>query len=520
MTLNNIFEGGDNMADSLKIRVSLELNGYEAGNDLAKQINQLNIEPIKVGLKLDPNKVDLTALNQVNFTEVKRKFQDAFSIEGTVVSELKDTMSSIERIINARISTANIVKFQSLSSALSDLGKSFNVDTKVFSQFEKINDTLTQFNALSKEAQSALISVKPNKKFTGNVDDFSNEVAKKYGVSSKQLAQSVEKANTDLTNSFNDIANAQVKSATKYLDVQDGIVQVIKKKYNDWTDLTTTVFTDGTQLGKMTANVETYLNKMEKEYQSVTDKIRKYNIDLHKAISEGNVGDVAKYKSIIDDFEALKKKMVADVGNSPFADRLASEFSRIDALNRKVQDLAISQYDNGMLEKQQKKYLEEVQEYADKVIRLNKEISKAENNGLVDHAKSLTKDMIEARGKLSELLTVDIKDIFPDDIVARTKLKEKATDIINAMDDANNLYNSKIEEKNNKKLQETGLNKFLEEYKSNANELVALENKIATALNGDQLDYASKLQTEVNALRERQQELKENASALASYERL
>ena len=66
MTLNNIFEGGDSMADSLKIRVSLELDAMETGNDLAKQINKLNIEPIKVGLKLDPNKVDLSALHHGN----------------------------------------------------------------------------------------------------------------------------------------------------------------------------------------------------------------------------------------------------------------------------------------------------------------------------------------------------------------------------------------------------------------------------------------------------------------------
>lgn len=506
------------MADALKIRVSLELDSMEAGKDLTSQINKLNIEPIQIGLKLDPNKVDLSALNKVDFTEVKRKFQNAFSIEGSIVSELKDTMSSIERIINTKVSTANIVKFQQLSEVLSTLGNSFNVDNKVFNQFEKINNTLTEFNKLSKEAQDALVKVKPNKKFTGTVDDFSNEVDKKFGVSSQQLKQSVEKGTKDLDASLDNIAKSQIKSVTKYLDVQDGISEVVKKKWNDWTDLSVTTFTDGTQLGKLTSNVEGYLNKIESQYKSVSDSIRKYSIDLHKAMSEGELGDIAYYESIIKDFEALKKKIVTDVGNSPFADKLASEFSKIDSLNSKVQELAISKYDRGLSEKEQNEYLKKVEDYANKIIKLNKEISQAERDGLGNYTKSLVADMEETKGKLSNLLNVDIKDIFPDDIKARTELKRRATDIIETMDDVNNLYNAKMSEKQNKKLEESGLNNFLTEYRKNANEIASLENKISTALNSGQLDYASKLQSEVTALNEKQNQLKENAKILASYE--
>lgn len=507
------------MADALKIRVSLELDAMETGNDLAKQINNLNIEPIKVGLKLDPNKVDLSALNKIDFSEIRNKFRDIFDIDGTVISDLKESVNSIERILNTKLSVKNLAMFDQFAESLSDLGKSFNIDSKSLSQFEKLNDTLTQFNALSKEAQDALIGKSSTRKVKGNIDEISNDVSKKFGVSSDQLAKSVEQGSKDLEKSFDKISESQIKSATKYLDVQDGISEVIRKKWNDWTDLTTTTFTDGTQLGKLTSNVEGYLNKMESQYKSVSDKIRKYSVDLHKAISEGELGDVAKYESIIKDFENLKKKMINDVSNSPFADKLASEFSKIDALNRKVQDVSIAQYDRKATEKEQNEYLKKVEDYANKIKKLNKEISQAENDGLGDYTKSLVADMKKAKEDLSNLLKTDINDIFPDDIKARTELKRKATDIIEAMDDANNLYNSKIAEKQNKKLEETGLNNFLTEYRKNANEIVALENKISTALNSGQLDYASKLQSEVSALNEKQAELKENAKALVSYKK-
>ena len=503
------------MSDVLKIKVNLALNPIDATRDINKQIEKIAVDDIKVGLKLDKNKIDLSALNKLDLTEFKRKFKDAFSIEGTVVSDLKDTMSSVERIINARISTANVVKFQSLSKALTELGNSLSIDNKTLNQFEKINDTLTQFNALSKEAQKALLSKGTERKIQGNLDDFSNEVSKKFGVSSTQLAQSVKKGTEDLNTALRDVSKTQLKSATKYLDVQDGIAEVIKQKWNDWTDLTTTTFTDGSQLGKLTSNVEGYLNKIEKQYESVTDKIRKYSVDLHKAISEGEIGDIEAYKSIISDFEALKKKMVEDVGASPFANQLLAEFNRVDALSKKMQDLATSQYDRGVTEKEQKEYLAKVKQYANEVVRLNKEIAQAEKDGLGEHVQRQVADIKKAKQELQKLLNTDIKDIFPDDIKARTELKNRATDIINAMDDANNLYNERL----NKKLDESGLSKFVAEYKKNASEIVALENKLSTALDLDQTDYASELQTKITALREEQEQLKNNAKSLALYEK-
>ena len=503
------------MSDVLKIKVNLALNPIDATRDINKQIEKIAVDDIKVGLKLDKNKIDLSALNKLDLTEFKRKFKDAFSIEGTVVSDLKDTMSSVERIINARISTANVVKFQSLSKALTELGNSLSIDNKTLNQFEKINDTLTQFNALSKEAQKALLSKGTERKIQGNLDDFSNEVSKKFGVSSTQLAQSVKKGTEDLNTALRDVSKTQLKSATKYLDVQDGIAEVIKQKWNDWTDLTTTTFTDGTQLGKLTSNVEGYLNKIEKQYESVTDKIRKYSVDLHKAISEGEIGDIEAYKSIISDFETLKKKMVEDVGASPFANQLLAEFNRIVALSKKMQDLATSQYDRGVSEKEQKEYLAKVKQYANEVVRLNKEIAQAEKDGLGDHVQRQVADIKKAKQELQKLLNADIKDIFPDDIKARTELKSRATDIINAMDDANNLYNERL----NKRLDESGLSKFVAEYKKNASEIVALENKLSTALDLDQTDYASELQTKITALREEQEQLKNNAKSLALYEK-
>ena len=508
------------MADSLKIRVSLELDAMETGNDLAKQINNLNIEPIKVGLKLDPKKVDLSALNKVDFSEIKNRFSDIFEIDGAVIKDLKESMNSIERIINTNLSTLQVAKLDQLAESLSDLGRSFKIDANALNQFEKLNTTLTEFNKLSKEAQDALIGKNPSRKVVGNLDDISNEVSKKFGVSSQQLAQSIKEANEDLRKSFDNIAQSQIKSATKYLDVQDGIAEVVRKKWNDWTDLTETTFTDGTKLGKMTANVETYLNKIEKQYESVTKSIRENNVKLHKAMTEGDLVGIGYYESIIKDFESLKKKMVADVNNSPFADELNKEFSRIDNLNKRVQDFAISQYDSGVLEKKQKEYLNKIESFADKIVKLNKEINKAKGEGLVgEYTKTLVADMTKAKTDLSNYLDKTVKEIFPDDIKARIELKKKATDIIEAMDDANNLYQAKMDEKEEKKLQKSNLNKFLEEYKKNVNEIESLGKKLATALDNGQLDYASNLQAEITALKERQQELKENAKALTSYKK-
>lgn len=508
------------MSDMLKIRVGLELDAMESGKDLNKDIEKIPVDDIKVGIKLDPKKVDLSAIDKIDFTEVKRKFQNAFSIEGTVLSDLKQSMESIERIINTRISSKNITLFNEFSNSLSNLGKSFNIDAKSLDQFNKLNDTLTQFNQLSKEAQNALIGNVKNRKFTGNVDDFSNEVKKKFGVSATQLANSIKEGSKVLNSSLEDVANSQIKSATKYLDVQDGISEVVKRKWNDWTDLTTTTFTDGTQLGKLNSNVDTYLNKMEKQYKSVSDNIRKYNIDLHKAISEGDLQSIAHYESMIKDFEALKKKMASDVGESPFADRLNSEFSRIDALNDRIKNFATSQYDSGVLEKQQKEYLSKIESFADKIVKLNKEISKAKDEGLVgEYTQTLISDIKKAKSELSTYLDKAVKDIFPDDLKARAELKRRATDIVEAMDDANNLLQAKMNEKRDNKSQENALSEFVKEYKETISEIEALEKKMANAIDSGLYDHASDIQAEITALKEKQDVLKSNATALASYEK-
>ena len=506
------------MADALKIRVSLELDAMETANDLAKQINDLNIEPIKIGLKLDPNKIDLSALNNFDFSDIRNRFKDIFDIDSSVIRDLRESMNSIERIINTKLSVKNIAMFDQLAESLTDLGRAFNIDTKSLDRFETLNSTLKEFNKLSKEAQNALISKNPTRKVVGNLDDISNEVDKKFGVSSSQLAKSIEKGSKELNESLGKMADAQIKSATKYLDVQDGISQVIRSKWNDWTDLTETIFTDGSKLGKLTANTETYLNKMEKQYKSVSDNIRKYGIDLHKAMSEGDLGGIAHYESIIKDFKNLKKKMVEDIGASPFADKLNSEFSRIDALNKKIKDFSTSQYDGGVLEKQQKQYIEKIETFANKILKLNKEISKAKDEGLVgEYTQTLISDVKKAKDELSKYLNEAVKDIFPDDLKARVELKKKATDIVEAMDDAKNLFQAKIDEKRDKKTQDSDLSKFIKEYKQNINEIESLNKKMETALSKGQFDYASDLQTEINLLNKKQEELQKNASALTSY---
>ena len=508
------------MSDTLKVRVALELDAMESSRDLNKAIEKIDLQPISIGLKLDPNKIDLSALHKLDFSDIKNRFKDIFDIEGSVIKDLRESMNSIERILNTNISTITIAKFDQLAETLTDLGRAFNIDSKSLDRFEKVNSTLTEFNKLSKEAQSIFTSKASNKVFTGNLDDISNEVSKKFGVSSTQLAKSVEEGSRKLEESFNDLTKSQIKSATKYLDVQDGISEVVRKKWNDWTDLTETTFTDGTKLGKLTANVETYLNKMEKQYKSVSDNIRKYSVDLHKAMSEGDLGGIAHYESIIKDFKNLKKKMAEDIGDTPFADKLSSEFSKIDALNKKIQDFATSQYDNGVLEKQQKQYIEKIEAFANKILKLNKEISKAKDEGLVgEYTQTLISDVKKAKGELSKYLNEAVKDIFPDDLKARAELKKKATDIVEAMDDAKNLFQAKIDEKRDKKTQDSDLSKFIKEYKQNISEIESLSKKMETALSKGQFDYASDLQTEINLLNKRQEELQENARALASYEK-
>jgi len=518
MTLNNIFEGGDGMSDVLKVRVALELDAMESSRDLNKAIEKIDLQPISIGLRLDPNKVDLSALHKLDFSDIRNRFEDIFDIDSSVIRDLRESMNSIERIINTKLSVKNIAMFDQLAESLTDLGRAFNIDTKSLDRFETLNSTLAEFNKLSKEAQNALISKNPTRKVVGNLDDISNEVDKKFGVSSSQLAKSIEKGSKELNESLGKMADAQIKSATKYLDVQDGISQVIRSKWNDWTDLTETIFTDGSKLGKLTANTETYLNKMEKQYKSVSDNIRKYSIDLHKAMSEGDLGGIAHYESIIKDFKNLKKKMVEDIGASPFADKLNSEFSRIDALNKKIQDFSTSQYDSGVLEKQQKQYIEKIETFANKILKLNKEISKAKDEGLVgEYTQTLISDVKKAKGELSKYLNEAVKDIFPDDLKARAELKKKATDIVEAMDDAKNLFQAKIDEKRDKKTQDSDLSKFIKEYKQNINEIESLNKKMETALSKGQFDYASDLQTEINLLNKKQEELQKNASALTSY---
>ena len=120
------------MADVLGIKVSLDLDMMEASKDLTSQINKLTIPPVVVDLKIG-KVLGLDDLKNEDFTKLKNNFQDAFTLNNGTLSDFKDSMQSIERILSSKITEGTVNKFKELSDTLSTLGSSFDIDNTVLS---------------------------------------------------------------------------------------------------------------------------------------------------------------------------------------------------------------------------------------------------------------------------------------------------------------------------------------------------------------------------------------------------
>ena len=510
------------MADVLGIKVSLDLDMMEASKDLTSQINKLTIPPVVVDLKIG-KVLGLNDLNNEQFTTLKNNFQDAFTLNNGTLSDFKDSMQSIERILSSKITEGTVNKFKELSDTLSTLGSSFDIDNTVLSRFEKVNDMLREFNSLSKEAQNVLLK-KSNATAKGNVDDLTDKVKSDSRMSVKEFQNAIANQQKAIDRALQESSDSNIKSITRYLDATEGLKQIVKKQLNTWQTLTEQTFADGSKLGKITVDIESNLKKMENAYESSVASIRKYSTELYKAIDTGDLDKVSSLQNVIGVFEETRDKIKKEVENSPFSEQMAEKFLGIDTLNKYLLDMANSSYDKGVSDKEIKKatdnYLSSVEEKAKKLDSLNKELKRAKVDGLTDYAEELVKEVNKARSELSKLLNMDtVKNIYPDDIASRIELRRQASDIAETYEDVTRMFRTKMDSIQSKKLEESGLNTFLTDFRKNATELESLEKKLATALNSGEFDYASKLQDRIDTLKLQQDALKENASSLAQYKK-
>lgn len=510
------------MADMLGIKVSLDLDVMEASRDLTSQINKLTIPPVVVDLKIG-KVLGLNELQNEDFSKLRRNFQDAFTLSNGTLSDFRGSMESIERILSSKITEGTVNKFKELSNTLSTLGSSFEIDNTVLSRFEKVNDMLKEFNSLSKEAQSVLLK-KSNATAKGNVDDLTDKVKSDSRMSIKEFQNAIINQQNAIDRALQQSSDKNIKSITRYLDATEGLKEIVRKQLDTWQTLTEQTFADGSKLGKITVDIESNLKKMEKAYESSVASIRKYSTELYKAIDTGDLDKVSSLQNVIGVFEETRDKIKKEVANSPFSEQMAEKFLGIDTLNKYLLDMANNSYDKGVSDKEIKKatdsYLSSVKEKAKELDSLNRELKKAKVDGLTEYANELVKEVNKARSQLSKLLNMDtVKSIYPDDIGSRMQLRRQASDIVETYEDVTRMFRTKMDSIQSKKLEESGLNTFLADFKKNATEIESLEKKLATALNSGEFDYASDLQKRVDALNLQQKALKENAQSLAQYEK-
>ena len=345
---------------------------------------------IQVGFELDENvgsklEKELAALSRAK----------DFKIDATIDLEKNkvELLEKLEKTLDKFNSTTNadVNKISQIAKAFS----SITIDDAVVKNIDKIQKSLESFSKLSVDLQKRL----------ANVSLFEGAESELKGVSMnmKQFDEQVERVLFNIQKGI----KGSSEQLTGYVNAQTGTVEVLVEKLNDVFKVTKNIDASGNVIGKVTGNVDGYVNNITSIMKSNYDKLLKYEDQYYKAVLNQDRDMVDALDSVMEYYKYQQvqlKQALDNNGLSEYAKDTVREIEQIYAMTQRISDVKNTNlFDDKALDDYVKKYSSVIQQLKKYETELLSATSKGNQNE-IDFLNSKLKPLRATKEELEMLI--------------------------------------------------------------------------------------------------------------------
>ena len=423
------------MSEELKIEVDVKANDDSAKKTLDNLIKEYNDKSLEFQVKLD--KFDISGINN-SITKLTSDLNKLSNIEFDSLNKLETNLKNINKLLDSqnKLSGNNIISENTglenkikeyldldkkINDAFTKLSKAeLNRNDEVVASLNKEIDLLKQKQALvtldlrgnngfsdeireqvrlQEELNKAISQTQQAEYKTSFIDKLHTE-AKKANEEFDEIREHQEKINNfEMPDIFD---TKGLKSYVDYLDsAADGIKRIVTQNLGTpGKDITTTLYGDGTEVRKVTNNIEKTINQLATAYRQVDNEITRLIKSRDKLEASGDYKTVQVLDKQISSWKEMQQGIENATKSAKVYDQVIEKVQNSISKNKNSIDINKSQLEVN-IEVNNEKALKKFEEFKTKALSNLQELErKYEGTDLFDEA---VKNADELRKTINQL---------------------------------------------------------------------------------------------------------------------
>ena len=423
------------MSEELKIEVDVKANDDSAKKTLDNLIKEYNDKSLEFQVKL--GKFDISGISS-SITKLTSDLNKLSNIEFDSLNKLETNLKNINKLLDSqnKLSGNNIISENTglenkikeyldldkkINDAFTKLSKAeLNRNDEVVASLNKEIDLLKQKQALvtldlrgnngfsdeirkqvklQEELNKAISQTQQAEYKTSFIDKLHTE-AKKANEEFDEIREHQEKINNfEMPNIFD---TKGLKSYVDYLDsAADGIKRIVTQNLGTpGKDITTTLYGDGTEVRKVTNNIEKTINQLATAYRQVDNEITRLIKSRDKLEASGDYKTVQVLDKQISSWKEMQQGIENATKSAKVYDQVIEKVQNSISKNKNSIDINKSQLEVN-IEVNNEKALKKFEEFKTKALSNLQELErKYEGTDLFDEA---VKNADELRKTINQL---------------------------------------------------------------------------------------------------------------------
>ena len=423
------------MSEELKIEVDVKANDDSAKKTLDNLIKEYNDKSLDFQIKLD--KFDISGINN-SITKLTSDLNKLSNIEFDSLNKLETNLKNINKLLDSqnKLSGNNII---SENTGLENKIKEYlDLDKKINDAFTKLskaelnrNDEVVaslnkEINLLKQKQALVTLDLRGNNGFSDEIrEQVRLQEELNRAISQTQQAEYrnsfIDKLHTEakkINEEFDEIREHQekinnfempnifdtkgLKSYVDYLDsAADGIKRIVTQNLGTpGKDITTTLYGDGTEVRKVTNNIEKTINQLATAYRQVDNEITRLIKSRDKLEASGDYKTVQVLDKQISSWKEMQQGIENATKSAKVYDQVIEKVQNSISKNKNSIDINKSQLEVN-IEVNNEKALKKFEEFKTKALSNLQELErKYEGTDLFDEA---VKNADELRKTISQL---------------------------------------------------------------------------------------------------------------------
>lgn len=429
------------MSEELKIEVDVKANDDSAKKTLDNLIKEYNDKSLEFQVKLD--KFDISGINN-SITKLTSDLNKLSNIEFDSLNKLETNLKNINKLLDSqnKLSGNNIISENTglenkikeyldldkkINDAFTKLFKAeLNRNDEVVASLNKEIDLLRQKQALvtldlrgnngfsdeireqvrlQEELNKAISQTQQAEYKTSFIDKLHTE-AKKANEEFDEIREHQEKINNfEMPNIFD---TKGLKSYVDYLDsAADGIKRIVTQNLGTpGKDITTTLYGDGTEVRKVTNNIEKTINQLATAYRQVDNEITRLIKSRDKLEVSGDYKTVQVLDKQISSWKEMQQGIENATKSAKVYDQVIEKVQNSISKNKNSIDINKSQLEVN-IEVNNEKALKKFEEFKTKALSNLQELErKYEGTDLFDEAVKNADELRKTINQLGDSLDI------------------------------------------------------------------------------------------------------------------